>query len=382
MRNLLPLDLEFNPKINLFLGDNGAGKSNLLEAIYFLATSRSFRTNQDQEMIQSTAPGIHLSDKVPVAADHQPASQPDYPPGIYLSGEVSAVDGDSKIDILYQPPRKEAKINGKPLPRLIDLIGHLRVVLFSVEDMAVIKGGPHLRRRFMDISISQTDPVYLNDLQRYIRILKQRNRLLCEIRDRIEQKDLLDTFDESLVKTGSALITKRRLMVDKINPLVNRIHQEIGGSQKEVQLEYKPGVEADDFLNRLRGKRREEISRGVSLVGPHRDEIDFTLDGLNVRAFASEGEARTIAVCLRLAGLEYIYQQSGEYPLLLLDDVFSELDEHRKQYLISSLRGDIQTFITTADKHVLEDLPLANSSVFRVEKGEVVSGDRKVYGRK
>lgn len=348
MRNLLPLELEFNPKINLLLGDNGQGKTNLLEAIYFLATSRSFRTSQEQEIIQLGAAGI------------------------YLSGEVSAAGGESKVELLYHPPHKEAKINGKSLPRLIDLIGHLRVVLFSVEDMAIIKGGPHLRRRFMDIGISQTDPVYLNDLQKYIRILKQRNRLLSEIRDGRGYKDLLDSFDESLVKTGRAIISKRRLMMTQINPMANHIHQEISGRSGELQLEYKPRVEEDNFVNYLREKRGEEINRGLSLIGPQRDDLIFTLDGKNARAFASEGETRTIAICLRLASLKYIYEQSGEYPVLLLDDVFSELDEHRKQYLVNSLQGDIQTFITTADEHILEDLPLANSSIFRVKKGEVL----------
>ncbi|MEW5768131.1 MAG: DNA replication/repair protein RecF [bacterium] len=347
VRNLLPLELEFNPQLNLLIGDNGQGKTNLLEAIYFLATSRSFRTSQDQEMIQLGAGGI------------------------YLGGEVSGVGGDSKIELLYQPPHKEAKINGKSLPRLIDLIGHLRVVLFSAEDIAIIKGGPHLRRRFMDIGISQTDPVYLNDLQKYIRILKQRNRLLNEIRDGGRYEDLLDSFDESLVKTGRAIISKRRLMVTQIGPMVNHIHQEISGRDKELQLEYKPRIKEEDFFDRLREKRREEISRGLTLIGPHRDEIIFTLDGINARGFASEGEARTIAICLRLADLKYIYQQSGEYPLLILDDVFSELDEHRKQYLVNSLRGDIQTFVTAADEHILEDLPLSNSSIFRVKRGEV-----------
>lgn len=346
-RRFKEITLDFSPGVNLFSGNNGEGKTNLLEAIYLLGISRSFRTSKDTDL-------INWDERF-----------------FLLTADVIRDDIQTRIELSFSPPQKMAKVNEKKLPRMIDLIGHLRVVLFSPEDIYLIKAEPVLRRQFINILISQINHKYLHGLQSYQHILKQRNEILMRLRETSSPslKRELDVWSEQLFELGVYLTKTRAKTIEEINPLLQGIYSRI--APERVEIKYSASLKSN-LRSELEGIESEEIRRGLTLIGPHRDDLIFYLNGVNARAYSSQGQQRSIAVCLRLAEVEYIYNQLQDYPVLLLDDITSELDMPRREYLFKTIKGKgvVQTFITATS---IEGFDLAGADVafFKFENGRV-----------
>ncbi len=348
-RTFRELKISFNPKMNIFIGSNGQGKTNLLEAIYFLCMRRSFRTSKEEEFIA-------LGDS-----------------SLVVSGTIVKRGMELFVEQFLNHSQRRCRINGNVVHRLIDIIGELLICVFSPEDLYIIKGAPERRRQFIDILISQSNKGYLHNLQQYHRILKQRNRTLLDCKIGVEKEELLELWDEQFIEVGLTILQKRKEVVDLLNPLAKKFHKMISDGLEELALAYKPSFwgEKSDFREALKRRRREEIAKGMTLLGPHRDELWITINNFDARAFASEGQQRSAAIALRSAELNYLAEQMDEYPILLLDDVFSELDFIRQSCIINSIEDHTQVFITTTS---LTNLHLDDLTrwIFEINRGEVV----------
>ncbi|VBB07476.1 recf protein signature 2 [Lucifera butyrica] len=333
-RNYVHLQLKLTQNINIFIGNNAQGKTNILEAIYLAAMGRSHRTNVDSEMIRWQEP-------------------------------------DSMVDILFSRQNVENRLvfhfinnqnkeillnEGKV--KLRDVIGSFNAVLFSPEDLTLIKGMPAERRRFLDVEISQANPAYYRQLTHYTRILMQRNNLLKKIRENKAKADLLDPWDEQLSQGAAFIVRKRQEAVKKLTMLANLMHRRLTANRESLALAYNQhGCEkpittdlAVWYRQELVSQRGNDIFRGSTGVGPHRDDLLLTVNGVNLRTYGSQGQQRTGVLALKLAELEFIKSETGEYPVLLLDDVMSELDAVRREQLLLFIRDKIQTFITATEE--------------------------------
>ncbi|SET72290.1 DNA replication and repair protein RecF [Natronincola peptidivorans] len=353
-RNYKELQLQFHPKLNVIVGENAQGKTNILEAIYVGAIGKSFRTNKDQEMIKMLKENAYIKVKVRKITDKVEIE-------ILLSKEVN----------------KKIKINKVPLIKYGDLLGNLNVVLFSPEDLKIIKEGPNERRRFINNDISQISPKYYYTLTQYNKILQQRNKLLKNYKG---NKINIEIWNEQLTNQGASLMIYRRNFIKRIAILAKLMHRKITEGSESLEVQYESNVKVKDdeelkdikvnFLKKLKELQDVEIRRGLTLVGPHRDDLIFKINGLEVKNFGSQGQQRTSVLSLKLAELELMKGEVGEYPILLLDDVMSELDAKRQNYLIHNLKN-IQTFITTTN---IEPLNINNDkeyTLFEVVNGEI-----------
>lgn len=339
-RNLSRVDWEPHPRANLLLGDNAQGKTNLLEALFFLGTTKTLR------------PGATPDDLIQHGADEA-----------LLRAKVSHQDGAITRDLEAQLRRGQPKrflLNFKKLSPLSRIFGQMPVVLFTPEDLELVKAGPTARRLYLDLEISQASQAYLADLTRYQRALKQRNgalKMLAEGRGGLEA---VHAFDEELIKAGTAVLRFRREAVAQLEPLASQVQARLAGKPEHLGLTYVSSVAApnqalpaDDeaiahqFRLRLRERAREEQARATTLSGPHRDDLELLLDGRPARLFASQGQQRSIALSLKLAEVQFLTQRLGEAPVLLLDDVLSELDLGRQAHLLSLLDERVQTFVTS-----------------------------------
>lgn len=357
-RNYRDLTLHFSHTVNIFIGSNAQGKTNILEAIYFGAMGRSHRTNLEGELIRW----------------NQPAG------GIQI--DFSRLDIANHLAFkLIQNQNKEILLNSHPVkPR--ELIGSFNAVLFSPEDLLLIKGMPVGRRKFLDSEISQASPSYYRQLLQYNRILSQRNHLLKKIREHKAKPELLDAWDEQLAAAAGLIVGKRCLAVKKLAMLANLMHRKITNNQENLAVTYLVhGLDqtlADDmaawYRRQLSSLREHDIFRGSTGVGPHRDDLQLTVNGINLRNFGSQGQQRTGVLALKLAELEFIKSETGEYPVLLLDDVMSELDSTRREHLLSFIRERVQTFITaTEPKYFPEG---QSGCYYQVSQGKVTESDR------
>lgn len=356
-RNYRTLRIDFSPGLNVIYGDNAQGKTNLLEAIYFLATGKSHRTSRDQEMIRE-------GDEA-------------------LSARATVVrkTGDLNIELLYgQQSRKQLKINGIAERKITRLVGSLAAVFFSPDDLQLLKGPPSGRRRFLDIELSQISQTYLHHLMTYTKVLQQRNTLLKQ--DGVDDS-LLGVYDEQLIASGAQLIARRAEAVRRLSPIAAHYHTTLAEGREELRLEYQsqgieqgtltdPDAVADRLAAQLQRVRREERRRQVTLVGPHRDDIGFWISDRDARLYASQGQQRTAVLALKLAELQFMAEEIQEAPILLLDDVASELDPHRRHYLLHAVQEGVQTFVSCTD---LEDLMVRKwpdeHRLFRVRTGEI-----------
>ncbi len=358
-RNLNDVFLELNPNLNIFIGNNGQGKTNLLESIYFLGTTSSHRTNTDKEMINWE------KDKSVIQC------------------LLNKRDHSLKLLISLDGSNKKVEINNNPLEKVSELIGNLNVVLFSPEDLYLVKGGPSYRREFLNIEVSQVSTYYHYLLNDYRHILRQRNNYLKDIRDhRKLNYDILDIWDEKLIELGSKIIKKRLEVIDKLKILARLSQRKITNGSENLLIEYESSlndnISKNDnikliFREVLANNRKDEVKRGYTLFGPHRDDLKLTINGIDLRKYGSQGQQRTTALALKLAELEFMKSESGEYPVLLLDDVFSELDEKRRDTLLTLIAEKVQTFITATDINVLGKLKQSNHKIFEVEKGFIQS---------
>ncbi|MFQ5925787.1 MAG: DNA replication/repair protein RecF, partial [Dehalococcoidia bacterium] len=357
-RNYERLELDLPKNLMVLRGDNAQGKTNLLEAIYLLATAKSHRAVTERELINWSTP----REGMPVAR---------------LLAQVERGRGRVQVEIAIrgisadtEHAQKRIRINGIPR-RAIDLVGQVNEVLFSSQDIELIGGAPSLRRRHLDLTHCQIDPRYLRSLQRYNKVLLQRNHLLRSIQERRAEASQLDFWDRELVENGSYLMVQRQLMVAELNDLVQPIHHQLTGGKEVLKIGYIPSVGEGDFMDRLIEVRGREIAQGVTLVGPHRDDLQFSVNGIDMNVFASRGQERTIALSLKLAEARFLHSKIGEHPILLLDDMLSELDSTRRHQLLESISSYEQVVITATDLDRFAPEFLAQAALFQVSEGRI-----------
>lgn len=355
-RNYEQAEVILSPSLNVFNGQNAQGKTNLIEAVYLLAIGRSFRTGDDQELAR------HGADAFRVA------------------GDFCSADG-VKIHVEYNAGGKGRDIrqNGVPLRRAHDLFGQVRVVLFSPDDLQLIKGGPEQRRAYLDLYLAQTNPQHRYALYNLHRLLSQRNEALRRIRDRLAGHEELAVWNETLIKRAVEVAGKRIAALSVLGPLVSGYHQRLSGKREEITLGYNLGghmavaPETDlpaYYREELMRREKEEINRGLTLVGPQRDDIQIGFStGYELRSFGSQGQQRTAALSMKLAAVDFLRARTGENPIVLLDDVLSEFDDTRKRALLDLLIENVQTLITTANRG--EFVAVSGCRAFLVERGRV-----------
>ena len=346
-RNYDLLSLEFDDSTNIFYGDNAQGKTNILESVYLAATTKSHRGTKDRDMIQFEKDEAHI--EIVVEKNHVPF----------------------RIDMhLKKNNPKGIAINKVPIKRASELFGIINVVFFSPEDLNIIKKGPAERRRFIDLELSQLDKVYLSDLSNYNRIINQRNKLLKDIYERDDLFQTLDIWDAQLVKYGNRIIERRKLFIEQINKIISSIHSKLTGDKEKLQIFYESGTGQTDFETALRRNRERDMKFKSTSAGPHRDDICFMADDIDIRKFGSQGQQRTTALSLKLSEIELVKNTIKDTPILLLDDVLSELDKHRQNYLLDSIR-DIQTLITCTGLDDFVNHRFSINKILHVEKGNV-----------
>ncbi len=350
-RNYEYLNMIFDDKTNIIYGDNAQGKTNILEALYVCATSKSHRGNKDKEVIKFGDDEAHI--KVIVKKN----------------------DIRYRIDMhLKKSKAKGIAVNGIPIKKAVELFGIINIVFFSPEDLNIIKDGPSERRKFIDMELSQLDKVYLNSLINYNKVINQRNKLLKQINinQKKEDYETLDIWDMQLVKYGRDVITGRIDFVKKINEIVGQIHKKLSGEKEELNLEYVPSVCIDDFEKEVAYSRQRDIKLKATSVGPHKDDMIFYINGNDVRKFGSQGQQRTAALSLKLAEIEIVKKIINDTPVLLLDDVLSELDSNRQNFLLNSI-GDIQTIVTCTGLDEFINNRFDINKIFKVVNGNVVN---------
>jgi len=332
-RNWSSYDLEFND-VTILIGKNGIGKTNILESVYLAATGRSWRTTHDMELINWEKDYARLT----------------------IKGDKT--DKATELELFWQKGEKAVKalkINGGKR-RLLDLLGLCPAVLFSPEVIEIINGAPALRRRFLDILLSQVNRAHAESLLEYNKVLKGRNKLLQLIKNRLGKSDELDFWDKKLVELGGKIIKARHEALEFFNQTLSANYQKISGAQEDLKIKYKDSVEIDRFAEYLVAARDREIEQTNTLHGPHRDDFEFRLGERDVATFGSRGEFRSVVLALKLAELNFIKEKTKISPILLLDDIFSELDATRRKHL-ALIAQDQQTLITTTDlDHIGKDL--------------------------
>lgn len=356
-RNYSLAEVELSPHLNLLWGKNGQGKTNFLEAIAFLTLGRSFRTRRDEDLIRESAEGF------------------------YLKGEFQGEEEDLTLEVGAGRQRVVVKVNGVPYKSKRELFGRVRTVIFTPDDLQIVKGGPEKRREFLDLYLAQAYPDYREAYLRFCRALYQRNALLKRFKEGSRDHNQLEVWTERLVEEGSRVILYRRQALAVIAPWLNHYHQAMSNEQETLVCLYKdqsdPGGEPDlpaikaGFWRALRQKNGAELQYGYTLVGPHRDELQILLnDRWELRIYGSQGQQRTAALALKLAMVDLIAKTQGTVPLLLLDDVFSEFDNERKQELLQLLTAGAQTVITTTELS-LERALSGPRKTFLVEGGAI-----------
>ncbi len=346
-RNYEALSIELKDGICLFVGENAQGKTNLLEACSLLSTARSHRTSRDKDMI---------------AFDSE-----------YAKAAVDCVerDGVHTVDIVIsRNDKKRITVNGLPCRRVGEMIGQIKTVTFSPEDLDLVKCGPALRRRFMDIDLSQVQPLYFYSLSKYMKVLEQRNGLIKTFALGRGDTESLDVFDRMLSQCAVPVIKERQAFARRLSPVCSFVHYSLSGEKEKLEAEYISDCAPDEqrIYEQLRALRSIDIKRGTTGCGPHKDDIALKLNGTDLRYYGSQGQQRTAALALKLAQLELMKQDIGESPVLLLDDVMSELDPARQKQLLSFLEG-LQSIVTTT--HLLPEMKVSGAEVFKVASGTV-----------
>lgn len=356
-RNYDQIALDTRHQVNLFIGQNAQGKTNLLEAIFVLALTKSHRTSKDKELIGWNAAAAHIQ------------------------AQVEKKYGQVTLGLSYSAQGKKAQINGLEQRKLSDFVGTLNVVMFAPEDLEIVKGTPGVRRRFLDMEIGQVQPGYLHTLQQYHKVLVQRNNYLKSAFNKPVQQDLLEIWNMQLAEYGVKIMKKRETFIYKLQRWAQSIHAGITAGSEQLQISYRPSLDTPEgqdesvlfnqFMIKLSQVKDQELRRGVTLVGPHRDDLAFHINGKEAQVFGSQGQQRTTALSLKLAEIELIHEEIGEYPLLLLDDVLSELDRNRQTQLIETFQGKVQTFITATGVESVDLGKLQDVGIYQVNGGQV-----------
>lgn len=348
-RNYENLNLNFSNGTNIFYGNNAQGKTNILEAVYMSGTTKSHRTNKDLELIRFSEEESHIST-------------------IVRKNGIS-----HKIDIhLKNNKSKGVAIDGIPIKKASELFGMINFVFFSPEDLNIIKNGPSEKRRFMDIELCQLNKVYLSNLANYNKIVIQRNRLLKDLYFRKDLEDTLDIWDFQLYEYGQKIIEMREAFVERLNQIIFNIHHSLSGGKENLKIVYLKNCEKENLLEQLKINREKDLKLKTTTVGPHRDDLGFYFDGMDVRKFGSQGQQRCAALSLKLSEIELVKSTTGDTPILLLDDVLSELDKNRQNYLLNHIH-DIQAMITCTGLDDFVNCRFSIDKIFKVTDGTVVS---------
>lgn len=351
-RNYSELSLDFDSRLNLILGNNAQGKTNLLEAVYVSSIGRSFRTNRDTDLIKFGCDYARINTKT----------------------EKEYTDGSVEI-ILSKNKNKYAKVDGVKIRKASELLKNIYLVIFSPEDLKLVKDEPEKRRKFIDRELCQIKPAYYDNLAKYKKILMQRNAYLKEYET---DKSILDVWDIQLARHGAAITEYRNEFIKKLSLLSGNIHSGISNGREKLEIKYAPNLEISDdkktqeeiFYSALKKAFENDIRQRTTTRGPHKDDIEFFINDINARSFGSQGQQRTAALSLKLAEISIIKEESGETPILLLDDVMSELDLERQEYLIKSL-SEMQLFITTTEIPDILKEKQADGKLFYVENGKI-----------
>lgn len=348
-RNYDSLSIQFDKGTNILYGDNAQGKTNILEAIHLSATTKSHKGSKDRDIIQFGREEGHIR--------------------TYLEKDGMEV----KVDMhLRNSKSKVIAINGQKIKKASELLGILNVVLFSPEDLSIIKNGPSERRRFVDMELCQLDPFYLYNLNHYNKIVDQRNSLLKDLYLNPSLRDTLSIWDSQLVSFGSKIIERRKLFVDQINDIICEIHHKLSGGRETLVIQYEPDVTIEDFEKKCQLNQERDIKYKQTSTGPHRDDFSFLIGDIDVRKFGSQGQQRTAALSLKLSEIELVKKISKDTPVLLLDDVLSELDSNRQNFLLNHI-GEIQTIITCTGLDDFINNRFEINKIFKVVNGIVNS---------
>ena len=358
-RNYTDLTLNFSDGVNVFLGENAQGKTNLLESIYVLALARSHRTSSDKDLIRW---------------QEKEAT---------ISGRVKKNISDTPLSLHFSNKGKKARVNHLEQSKLSQYIGQLNVILFAPEDLELVKGAPSVRRRFIDMEFGQMNPLYLYNTTQYRRILKERNAYLKRLQMKQTTDTIfLDVLTEQLVDIGSQVLLARQTFLERLEVAAQPIHAEISNKRETLTLKYQTSIDFEKgtdlstikavFEQTLKKQQTREIMQGSTLVGPHRDDIQFIVNDNDVAVFGSQGQQRTTALAIKLAEIDLMQQETGEYPILLLDDVLSELDANRQTHLLLAIQDKVQTFITAPTLSDVARQLIHAPRVFHVKQGEIV----------
>jgi len=384
------LELELPTGPILIHGDNAQGKTSLLEAVYYLATAKSPHTSSDRQLI------------------HWLAADEGITPYARLVGDVARIDRASHLEmtLLLEPAntadgfrfRKQIKVNGS-LTRAADLAGQINIVMFLPQDVDTVDGSPGARRRYLDNALSQIDVDYARAIDRYTDVLAQRNTLLKQLQETGGDPDQLDYWDEQLAADGAAITIKRQIVLVELSRVADRVHRDLTGSHTDLRLRYQPAFDATRssaaeyqialrldvppsgvadprraeaaFHAQLQERRREEISMGMTLIGPHRDDFRFISDQIDLGTYGSRGQQRTAVLALKLAEVEWIRSKVGDWPILLLDEVMAELDAYRRACLLSSIGSVSQALLTTTDPAMFSQEFRSRAKRLRVTSGRI-----------
>ena len=361
-RNYTQCQLKLASMINVFYGKNAQGKTNILEAIFYGAFGLSHRTSTEEDLLKLGTDAMAV--------------------GIEFVSFSGMHEVKLKKYRQQQKWKKEIWLDGAKV-RPKEHYGALNTVMFSPEDLQLVKGEPALRRRFFDMQISQTDPIYYDLLVKYNRVLLQRNRLLKELRDEGGRQEILQPWNQEFIKLATAITKKRLQALAKLEAIASEIYASITSNQEELKVRYELKANNGELLypasaeeltesfyaKALAERERIDILRGNTGIGPHRDDLQLLLNGLSLRSFGSQGQQRSGALALKLSQLEYVRREIGEFPILLLDDVMSELDDSRRAQLLLFIDGRVQTFITVNDRELIPDL--VGNAYFRIENGVI-----------
>ena len=343
-RNYENQEIQFNKNINIIYGDNAQGKTNILEAIFLSSFGKSFRTSKEKELIKFG------QDKLMVEANFQKKDR----------------DGKIRIEI---GSKKQITVNGIKIKKLSELLGNINIVIFTPEDINILKDGPAGRRRFLDMMIGQLRPNYVHNLNLYMQTLEQRNNYLKQIKELNKPQEMLEIWDEKLAEYGEKVYLYRKEFVDKIINIINDIHKKITDEKEELKIEYISDCSnKKEYLNLLNERRKLDIIKGFTTKGVHRDDFVIYINNREVGVYGSQGQNRTVILSLKLSELNVVYDEIGEYPILLLDDFMSELDEKRRKNFLENIENT-QVIITGTDK---VEISTIDCSLYNVQKGEIV----------
>ena len=358
-RNLEKIDTKFDPNVNIFIGKNAQGKTNLLEAIYFLALTRSHRTNTDKELIHFGA---------------------DY---ANIMGKVYKSQVNVNLRVLITKKGKKVWINRIEQPKLSKYVGQLNAILFSPEDLELIKGAPALRRKFMDQEFGQINSEYLFFASKYRQVLAQKNNYLKKLaKGQAKDQIFLDVLSDQLAGIAAEIISRRFKFLEYLSDFASEAYEHISLASEKLTIAYRPsisGIKSSDsteeiyhkVLHNFQKTKIMEMKKGTTLSGPHRDDIEFKLNDRNAHLYASQGQQRSIALSIKLAEIQLVYHLTDEYTLLLLDDVMSELDHGRQSALLNYIHGKTQTFITTTDLEGISWEIIKKPKIYHIQSGKI-----------